>query len=198
MINWGEMFALTQVQEYHNVFECYLPKLATILLDLQQFYVELVNIDKSNPPLWFHQTLFNSLRHILSFTSFLGRILACWYTRRFPQMTSTPLKQVLFLTFPTSPDPKAVIAEAVIAEAVQVNLANAIEKYSKTLKSLIPLFTTFSEIYILLSDEQAATVPRILDDSPGTHATTGGQCMSAWNGTKMRELISSICCLVVE
>jgi len=71
-----------------------------------------------------------------------------------------------------------------IAEAVQVHLVDAIKKYSDTLKSLIPLFTTFSETYVVLSEEQAAIVPRIMDDTPGPQPTTGDQCMTAWNGVE--------------
>jgi hypothetical protein len=153
------------------------------LADLQQFQDELINIDQSNPPSWFHQTLFDTLRPILSFAIFrdgvegessLAGILGLPF-----KTTSTPLEQVLFPIFPTNPDPKVVISEA-----VQVHLVDAIEEYSKTLKNLIPLFTTFSETYIMLSEEQAAIVPRIMDDSPGTQPTTGDQCMTAWNGVK--------------
>ena len=153
------------------------------MADLQQFHDELVNIDKSNPPLWFHQTLFDTLKPILSFASFrdgvegqasLAGILGLSLTT-----TATPLNRVLFPFFPTSPDPKDVIGEA-----VQVYLIDAIEEYSKTLKNLIPLFTTFSETCVVLSEEQAAIVPRIMEDSPGTPPTTGDQCMTAWKGVK--------------
>ena len=91
----------------------------------------------------------------------------------------TPLNQVLFPLFPTNPNPKDVIGKA-----VQVYLVDAIEEYSKTLKHLIPLFKIFSETCVALSEEQAAIVPRIMEDSPGTPPTTGDQCMTAWKGVK--------------
>jgi len=153
------------------------------LADLQQFHDELVNIDKSNPPSWFRQTLFDTLRPILSFASFrvgvLGESSLAGILGVPLRTTATPLNQVLFPFLPTSPDPKTVIAEA-----VQVHLIDAIEEYSKILKSLIPLFTTFSKACVALSEEQAAVVPRIMDDSPGPQPTTGDQCMTAWNGVK--------------
>ena len=68
--------------------------------------------------------------------------------------------------FPTSPDPKDVIGEA-----VQMYLVDAIEEYSRTLKNLIPLFTT-SETCVAFSEEQAA-MPRIMEDFPGTPPTAG-------------------------
>ena len=153
------------------------------MADLKQFHDELVNIDKSNPPSWFHQTLFDTLRPILSFASFrdgvegqasLAGILGLSLTR-----TTTPLNRVLFPFFPTTPDPKNAIGEA-----VQMYLVDAIEEYSRTVKNLIPLFTTFSETCLALSEEQAAIVPRIMEDSPGTPPTAGDQCMTAWNDIK--------------
>ena len=153
------------------------------MADLQQFHDELVNIDKSDPPSWFRQTLFDTLRPILSFASFrdgvLGESSLAGILGVPLKTTATPLNEVLFPLFPTNPDPKTVIAEA-----VQVHLVDAIEEYSKTLKSLIPLFTTFSKACIALSEEQAGIVPRIMDDSPGPQPTTGDECMTAWNGVK--------------
>ena len=153
------------------------------MADLQQFHDELVDIDKSNPLLWLHQSLFDTLRPILSFASFrngfegessLAAILDVSL-----KMTSIPLKEVLFPFFPTNLDPRTVIAKA-----VKVHLVDAIEEYLKSLESFIQLITTFSETYVVLSEEQAATVPRIMDDSPGTQRTTGYKCLTAWNSVK--------------
>lgn len=159
-----------------------MPVLDPILANLQNFLDQLSTVDKSNPPAWFHQTLFATLRPILSFASFRDGIVgesSLAGILGLPIATvNTPLNKVLFPFFPHDPIPKVVIGEA-----VQENLIDAIQAYASTIdKSLSPLFSTFADTYETLAVEQAAVVPRIADNSPGKLPTTGTQCIAAWNG----------------
>lgn len=147
------------------------------------FLDELVNVDKSNPPAWINQSLFNTLRPIVSFANFrdgvVGESSLAGVLGLPISMVSTPLNRILFPLFPTSPDPKEVIAKA-----VQEHLVGAIEAYSSTITSLIPLFSTFGDTYAVLAEEQAAVVPRMRADAPGTPPATAEQCIAAWNGVR--------------
>ncbi|KJA22821.1 hypothetical protein HYPSUDRAFT_40603 [Hypholoma sublateritium FD-334 SS-4] len=167
--------------EYRDIFKSYLPILDPILTNLQKFLAELATVDKSNPPAWFHQTLFDTLRPILSFASFrdgvVGESSLAGILGLPISTVSTPLNKVLFPFFPTSPNPKVTIGKA-----VQENLIDAIQAYSGTVGSLIPLFSAFADTCATLAAEQAAIVPRIKDNSPGKQPATGDQCIVAWNG----------------
>lgn len=158
-----------------------MPVLEPILANLQKFLTELSTVDKSNPPAWFHQTLFDTLRPILSFASFRDGVVgesSLAGILGLPIATvNTPLNKVLFPLFPRNPNPKIAIGKA-----VQENLIDAIQAYSSTIGSLTPLFSTFADTCVTLAAEQAAVVPRITDNSPGKQPTTGTQCIAAWNG----------------
>ena len=148
---------------------------------MQKFLTELSTVDKSNPPAWFHQTLFDTLRPILSFASFRDGVVgesSLAGILGLPIATvNTPLNRVLFPLFPPNPNPKVVIGKA-----VQENLVDAIQAYSTVIGSLTPLFSTFEDTCVCLAAEQAAIVPRIKDNSPGEPPATASDCIAAWNG----------------
>lgn len=168
-------------QNYKQKFTSYLPVLGPIIDGLKEFLTELKNVDRSNPPQWFTQTLFDTLTPILSFAHFrpgvtgqstLATVLGLPLT-----MVSTPLRKVLFPFVPLPPDPKLVIATA-----VQKYLIEAIENYGQIIQDLIPLFRPFQDACISVSQEEAAVAPRIKDNAPGPEPATADQCIAAWNG----------------
>jgi hypothetical protein len=144
---------------------------------LNNFLTELKNIDKAHPPAWFKQTLFDSLRPLLSFASFRpgieGQSILAGILGLPLSMVNTPLNKVLF------PYPKVVIAEA-----VQKNLVDPITKYGQLIRDLIPLFEPFQAACITVSEEQAAVAQRIKDNTPGPEPTTADQCTAAWNNVQ--------------
>lgn len=169
--------------QYKAIFTSYLSRLNPILDGLQKFLSELASIDKSNPPTWFHQTLFDTLVPILSFASFrpgvTGQSSLAGILGLSLKTVSTPLNEVLFPFLPTKPDPKTAITEA-----IQTHLVEAINQYKQMVEDLIPIFTLFADALVMLSDEQRAIVPRIKENAPGPKPTTGDQCVAAWTGVK--------------
>ncbi len=150
---------------------------------MQKFLAELSTVDKSNPPAWFHQTLFDTLRPILTFASFRDGVVgesSLAGILGLPIATvNTPLNRVLFPLFPPNPSPKVVIGKA-----VQENLVDTIQAYSTIIGSLTPLFSTFADTCVCVAAEQAAIVPRIKDNSPGETPATDSDCVAAWNGVR--------------